>query len=101
MEDVKIMKPDLIIENHCVDDHSSTIELAIEQFRSSFPYCKRVNVWPEGNGITYEFRNTSSIKVIAEEAKLIISHQHLPLELKCLKNYRGDHFLMVEFKSKN
>lgn len=95
------MKPDLIIENHCVDDQTSTMELAIEQFRCSFPYCKRVSVWQEGNGMTYEFRNPNSFSEIVAKANSIISSQQLPLVIRTYKNYRDDHFLMIEFKTKN
>lgn len=94
------MKPDLIIQNHCLDDQSTTAELALEQFRCSFPYTNRVNVWQDGNGMTYEFRNAKNIQAVLRHAISIISTQNLPLIAKAFTNFRGDGYVMVEFEIK-
>lgn len=92
------MKPDLIIQNHCIDDEATTSELALEQFRASFP-CTRVNVWDDGTGMTYEFRR-GNIESIGLDAKKIIAAMHLPLSVRAFKNWEGHGFLMIEFKIK-
>lgn len=92
------MKPDLIIQNHCIDDQATTADLALEQFRCAFPYTVRLNVWD--GGMTYEFRKVSNIESVIEKAKEIIKLQNLPLVVKTYKNYRSEYFLMIEFKIK-
>lgn len=94
------MKPDLIIQNHCIDDEKSTAELSLEQFRCAFPYTRRVNVWEDGKGITYEFRKGEINTSIINNARTIIKAQHLPLSISAYTNWKNDYFLMVSFKTK-
>lgn len=92
------MKPDLIIQSHCVDDQATTAELALEQFRHSFP-STRVNVWEDGSGMTYEFRK-GNIESIGFSAKKIIADHNLPLSVKAFRDWQGHGFLIIEFKIK-
>lgn len=95
---IKEMKPDLIIQSHCIDDQATTAELALEQFQHSFPYT-RVNVWEDGTGMTYEFKQ-GNIESLGVNAKEIIAAQNLPLSVRAFKNWEGHSFLIIEFKIK-
>lgn len=94
------MKPDLILQNHCIDDEKTTAELALEQFRCAFPYTRRLNVWEDGKGMTYEFRRAQINSSIIQKVYEIIKAQNLPLVVNAYTNYRGDYFLMISFKTK-
>jgi hypothetical protein len=88
--------------NQLIMDKLITIEptesdLALEAFRKNFPLVK-VNVWPEGNGMTYTLHRKSIADSFLKDAERIIETFQLPL-VACTYKTLLFATLVIEYKS--
>lgn len=79
-----------------VDCEPTASDLALEAFRKHFPLT-RVNVWPEGNGMTYSIHRKDVASDFKRDAERVIRLFNLPLVATTHKLLIGA-TLVIEYK---